>query len=269
MVQIGTIKVATDSGSVSLPVFNVSDIGTGVYDILRVGTPSGVGAIPLVEPADSAFPYVRIGTANHGVLCPHDDSSLFTLVDGFEDGNLSEYTTANNESISSSISYEGTYSVNINNVGGATGFVHAYIDDLGAGITSQGNEYRVFGRCDSITDTQLRFHWGTDPGSLPGSGYSLTLDGDSNLVILRYSGSILDSVSFSGSLLSTSSWYEFVVEWEVGGAMTGSIRREDTGDILGTVSATENTEVDGGLGMSIDSSGFSNAWFDNIGDNTI
>ena len=50
MAQIGDIKVYTATGVQSLPVFELADFGADVYSVFKVYTPSGVGAIPLVDP---------------------------------------------------------------------------------------------------------------------------------------------------------------------------------------------------------------------------
>ena len=61
MAQIGTIKIETSSGSVEVPVFEISDVG---YPVVRVQTSSGVGAINLVDPVDAELDYLRVQTSN-------------------------------------------------------------------------------------------------------------------------------------------------------------------------------------------------------------
>lgn len=91
MAQLGTIKVQTqNNGTVSVPVYNPSDFGSSVYDMLRVQTAGGVGAIPLVAPADASHPYLRVQTQNNGVVAVHNEAALVTptVDEGFEDGTL-------------------------------------------------------------------------------------------------------------------------------------------------------------------------------------
>jgi len=77
MGQIGTIELDTESnGTVTLPVFQTGDSGSGVYEMVRVNCDPGTGFIPFVSPSDSDRPYLRLDTQNHGVLAAHSDATL-------------------------------------------------------------------------------------------------------------------------------------------------------------------------------------------------
>lgn len=126
MAQIGTIKLQTAGGIVEVPVYELSDFGSEVYDMIRVQTGSGIGAIPFTKPADAEHNSLRVQTQNYGVLAAHNEASLMVdynhsasfktsyvqEVDYFEDGNLSEYDTQNQASISGT-SHNGSYSVEV------------------------------------------------------------------------------------------------------------------------------------------------------------
>lgn len=85
--------------------------------MLKVQTPSGVGYIPLVDPSSAAYPYLKIQTANHGILAVHDvASTIISVVDDFEDGNKDGWTS-NKGSVTSS-SYWGTYSLESKDING-------------------------------------------------------------------------------------------------------------------------------------------------------
>lgn len=79
MAQIGTIGVETqNNGTVKVPVFDTADAGSGVHTMWRVQTASGVGFVPLVDPADANLSYIRVQSQNHGVVAVHNKASLFT-----------------------------------------------------------------------------------------------------------------------------------------------------------------------------------------------
>lgn len=125
MVKLGEVKLKVAGETVALPVYEVSDIGSGVYDFIRVKTESGVGVIPFTDPSNAAYQYLRIQTQSQGLLAAHDDVSLSTLVDSFEDADLSEYTITNGGNMSygvdSTHSFNSNYALNIE--GGNGSFV--------------------------------------------------------------------------------------------------------------------------------------------------
>lgn len=74
MAQIGSARVETAGGAVTAPVFELGDSGSGIIEAWRVQTPSGVGFVPLIDPADATHPYHRIETGS-GVFALHDAAS--------------------------------------------------------------------------------------------------------------------------------------------------------------------------------------------------
>lgn len=82
MAQIGTVEVQTqNNGVVQIPIFETGDSGSNVYEFVRVQTPSGVGFIPLVDPADASFPYIRVQSENNGVVAVHNEAQLINYLD--------------------------------------------------------------------------------------------------------------------------------------------------------------------------------------------
>jgi hypothetical protein len=66
MVQIGTIKLQTTTGSIEVPVFEIADVQN---ESLRVQTQNnGVGALNLVDPSKAELNQVRVQTQSNGVL---------------------------------------------------------------------------------------------------------------------------------------------------------------------------------------------------------
>lgn len=93
MAQIGTIRLQTqNNGTVDVPVFDVGDSGSSVYEFVRVQTAGGTGFIPVVDPADASFPYLRVQSQNQGVVAVHNEASLFGYTDNFNTFDSSVWT---------------------------------------------------------------------------------------------------------------------------------------------------------------------------------
>lgn len=116
MPQIGTIRVETDTnGTVEVPVFDTGDSSIEVYEMVRVETDSGTGFIPVVEPVDSKYPYLRVQTENYGVMALHNDALKIAL--DFEDNvnpfSANKSTYQNLSLINNSNTIAGTYSLRV------------------------------------------------------------------------------------------------------------------------------------------------------------
>ena len=73
MAQIGTVRLETqNSGTVDVPVFEPGDSASGIYEYVRVQTASGPGFIPVTDPADATYPYLRVQSANDGIVAVTD-----------------------------------------------------------------------------------------------------------------------------------------------------------------------------------------------------
>lgn len=124
MTQIGTIQVQTDTnGIIDVPVFSTDDTTSQTFDMLRVGTDGGTGFVPLIDPTDAAYPYIRVQTENNDVLAVNDDTGV--LIDSFEDNDLAEWTKTSGTSsdtvdtVTTQV-YSGAYACEIFN-GDSTG----------------------------------------------------------------------------------------------------------------------------------------------------
>lgn len=118
--KYGEVKIQTPNGVQSLPVYNAGSSGGSVYEMLKVETPSGIGYIPLTDPSDAAYPYLKVQTQNHGILAVHDAESVVIsegLVSRYLfEGNVNDSTGSydgNNNGVSFvSSSQEGSQSAN-------------------------------------------------------------------------------------------------------------------------------------------------------------
>lgn len=113
MPQIGEIKVYTESGEVDLPVYSSGDSGSEVHEFLRVHTENGTGFIPLTTEDMAAYPFLKIRTSTEGTLSVNNSPTVDSevLLDGFEDGDLSEWSNTNNVSVTGGRSFQGDNSM--------------------------------------------------------------------------------------------------------------------------------------------------------------
>jgi hypothetical protein len=121
MAQIGTIKIQTQNGERTVPVFDLGDSGSNIYEYLRVRTPSGTGFIPLASLNDAAFSEIRTETQS-GTLAVHKEATLNQIITNglisrwkFENDANDSY--GSNNGSESGVSYstdsqQGSYSVN-------------------------------------------------------------------------------------------------------------------------------------------------------------
>jgi len=94
MAQIGTIKLETqNSGVVDVPVFETGDSASGVYEFVRVETASGTGFIPVTDPADATYPYLRVQSQNNGIVAVTD-----TAGSDIPDSAIAQYDATNEPS---------------------------------------------------------------------------------------------------------------------------------------------------------------------------
>ena len=94
MTQIGTVKLQTqNSGVVDVPVFETGDSASGVFEFVRVETASGTGFIPVTDPADATYPYLRVQSQNNGIVAVTD-----TAGDDIPDSVVARYDASEEES---------------------------------------------------------------------------------------------------------------------------------------------------------------------------
>lgn len=245
MAQIGTIRLETqNSGTVDVPVFDVGDSGSGVYEFLRVQTASGTGFIPVVDPAEASFPYLRIQSQNQGVVAVHNETALGPLPEDFEDNDISDYNQSGSPTITTN-SLEGTYSY------GGGGFIWKT-----SGGPSSGDTFRWLQECTAdsfsgvyyaVTDSSVR------PGSSGGPALFTTLNPDSansGISIYDYdsNGNTIDFVENTGIGVSQNVVYEVETVWS-GNDLTATVT-EQGGAELGSVTYTNTNKTGAGYGFS-------------------
>ena len=234
MAQIGTIKLETGSGPVEVPVFDTGDSGSDVYEFVRVQTSSGTGFIPVVEPADASFPYLRVQSQNQGIVAVHNEATLVQeeIVDDFEDGDLSEYSgpTSNYTIVTSPVKV-GSRALEVDD------------DTTNTTIESTSGLNYYPKRGDRIT-------WWTnaETDARPSVGFG---DNDTDNIIARHAHreqelqlGVPDGTSTVSVSTSSGVWYFNEVLWSDTGDVTYSLYDDDPengGTELASVSASEST----------------------------
>jgi hypothetical protein len=86
MAKKGEVKLETENGLVTLPVYSEGESGSQVSEALRVATETGEGFLPLTDTGSASFPFLRVETGG-GVKALHDSATL-RFEDFFDDGSL-------------------------------------------------------------------------------------------------------------------------------------------------------------------------------------
>lgn len=166
MAQIGTIRVETQNdGTVDVPVFDTGDSGSDVYEFVRVQTEGGTGFIPVVDPADASFPYLRVQSQNNGVVAVHDEAQLINILsnyleDDWNDGSYSRPRTGQED---------GTYTQD-NGDTLSTARVRPNWDELAGDISVSDGELQIDDGDAASTSCDLyagrwKWDWQTANGS--------------------------------------------------------------------------------------------------------
>lgn len=175
-----------------------------------------------------------------------------TIVDDFEDGDLSEYsvgstgyyTTTTARSQNGSYALSGGSSSTSNEYVGSTSGLNAY--------PSPGDTFRFWLYSDSASDTQQRTYWATQgDGSATdeGSGYSVehnSRDGSFNLYRHDSGGQTeLDTVSYA---VADDEWVEIEVRWGTDNTIEADLI--EAGSVVASLGpVTDSNYTSGGIGF--------------------
>lgn len=272
MAQIGTVGVQTqNNGTVSVPVFDTADAGSDVYTMWRVQTASGIGFIPLVDPASASYNYLRVQTENQGVVAVHNEASLlqYSVVDSFADTDFSEWSTPSStltqwdnstptRPVTSPASEE--YAA-ISSDGNST--VYSLPGDGLSTYMQRGRSiktwlYMTSGNPGYPTKTGLLFGIENADSFSYSNGYAITMGQNNELNIEKESTVIQSSDT---QPLGSDSWYQFeVTEYTTDGTIE-AVARDTNLDTLATVSVSNETEFDNnGVGYLIEGNGDGTAY---------
>lgn len=205
-----------------------------------------------------------------------------TLIDSFEDGDLSEYSQSGgnweveDESNAATNAKDGSKLLK-GDPGGDTANEALYSTSGLNTYPSPGDTFKGWARTGDDTsedDEQGPFVYFAVASGAPrsgGRGYQagITNSGssldDTTIKRMDTDGSVTTLASDTSHSYSMSTWYEFEVDWATDGTITFTTYNE-SGTQLNSVSATDTNYSDGGFGVEHGSgsatSGFSTAYWD-------
>lgn len=251
------MKLETGEGTVTLPVYEESDIGPDVYDMVRVMTENGVGVIPFTDEQEASYNFLRVKTENNGIIAAHDNPDLIgtLIVDNFEDNDLDEYgDSVDAWEITSEKVFEGNYALK-----DANGYNELISQN---GLDNYPNQGEVFRASHYITEGSLmEVRWaeqGSESGENNGQSYAVRYrDGKMRIGI---SGSAVNNSWFNSQSIDTSNhnfygvWTETEVEWHSDGLIVARIFEiEDDGsrNLINEMSVSNTNFSDGGISFQM------------------
>jgi len=161
-----------------------------------------------------------------------------TIVDDYEDNDLSEYSNPGAYTTQTGTVYEGTYAVA--NTGSSNNQFLYSTSGLPA-YPQQGDTYSAWAHDYDGGIPEVAY--GVQGSS---SYYSMTVIPDSDEIRIRKETT--DLASNSSVSLSQGNWYECVMTWATDGSMLFEIY-DTSGTKLGDVSTTDGSYTDGGIGL--------------------
>mgnify|MGYP001179975349 FL=1 len=262
MAQIGEIEVYTATGVQTLPIFELADFGADVYSVFKVYTPSGVGAIPLVDPAAGTpdRPWFKVYSDVSGgtVLQGHSAASLgpsYTVIEDFSSAtwlnNYSlQYSTGGLSRVTSpvSISPDSIYSNT-----STTATPYSFSGDGLPQYPGVGDTIECDFQFQTAGSGYFLIYFGAKgPGGQENYGafYRNDMDSLSLRVDARGSGGSLTTISSTTSLTRyINEWLTMKVEFGAGTKTVSVIRKSD-GSTVATTSGS-NTTFDSEVGIGL------------------
>lgn len=268
MGKIGEVKISTDSGDVSLPVFSSGDSGSNVSEALRVHTSSGTGFIPLVDESEAAYPYIRVQT-DRGIMAFNDSESLSKIIDDFEDGDISEYTgetggfavVDGSNSIPDPVSGQYMLEAQVGQIDITSLSGLANYPEPGDTV-----EYWVWPGTSSSDIQDLVFKWAVQGTSRGSDGYQLTIDqaeGEDLRFDLRNGGASTLGTATDINF-QTSEWHRITIDWGTDNSFEIRVYDADGNQKGSTITANDSTFTSGGISFNRWNDASSNQYFDNV-----
>ena len=262
MAQIGEIEVYTATGVQTLPIFELADFVADVYSVFKVYTPSGVGEIPLVDPAAGTpdRPWFKVYSDVSGgkVLQGHSAASLgpsYTVIEDFSSAtwlnNYSlQYSTGGLSRVTSpvSISPDSIYSNT-----STTATPYSFSGDGLPAYPGVGDTIECDFQFQTAGSGYFLIYFGAKgPGGQENYGgfYRNDMDSLSLRIDARGSGGSLSTIASTTSLTRhINEWLTMKVEFGAGTKTVSVIRKSD-GSTVASVSGS-NTTFDSEVGIGL------------------
>jgi len=203
---------------------------------------------------------LRIAVA-FGCLLVFAAAAYATVIEDFEDGNISEYTVIGDVTalVTTAAAHDGTYGLEFRGTDLAEGWI--YRNDAQVHL-QQGDVISLWARTMEVPGGYTRCYCGF--GATPSGCYSAVLAPNTSEFLIQlnsgYSYTNLASVAQSWQL---GHWYKVAIDWQSGGTITAYLYDSDGTTLLNSVTAVDNTFTQGGIAFRSFDSGYA-AYFDTI-----
>jgi len=256
--KFGELRWYDGSSTNGIPVFDKGTSGSSVEEVLGFKTADGIGYVPTASRSDAA--YQQLSFQHSGsTLGLHDGKIASTIVDDFEDGNISEYGGDTGKySVVSSPTASGSRSLEFN----ANGFASIASTSGLNTYPSQGDTFRCRVRIDENDDSS-QVYWAAQSAVSDPDGYkwSIQISNSSFSFIKRESGS---NTTLTSTTVTppTGEFLDVEVDWGSSGGHTLTLF-DSAGSQLAQISATDTTYTSGGIAFLVAPSGAtSGVYFD-------
>ena len=159
------------------------------------------------------------------------------LIEGFESGNLNNYTFGNTFAVTTGAAHNGTYGLEAYSQG------WAYRNDSGAQV-AQGDVLSVWIRFSGSADARAYFGFGA---SSAGTLIFVLAPNTGDILFQENSYTTYTQLNASPQSFLADHWYRAQVDWGIGGNLTGRLYDSDGTTLLNTVNSFSNLYTSGGI----------------------
>lgn len=182
------------------------------------------------------------------------------VIEGFEDGDISEYVVVGiaNPSVTAAAAHDGMYGLDFP---GPVGAGWIYRDDAAVHV-QQGDRISWWTRTPNGTSTRNYLGFGATAGGC----YSVVLGVNTNQLLLQYNnGYGYSNIAAVPHVFAALKWYRVELDWGVGGGMVAYLYDSDGTSLLNSVVAADNVITGGGLAFrSFDLTSGTSGYFDTV-----
>lgn len=179
------------------------------------------------------------GVALAVLIVGAESARAATIIEGFESGNLSQYTSTGvtNATVAGEYAHDGSFGLGIDEGG------WIYRDDAAAQL-AQGDTFSVWIQFDDIANGRAYF------------GFGSSAAGTLSFVLAPNTGDIrfqenpvfgFTELDSTPTAFLADTWYLAEVIWGFGGNLTGNLYGSDGSTLISSVSATSNLFTSGGI----------------------
>ncbi len=165
-----------------------------------------------------------------------------TVIEGFESGNLLQYTTASppvNATVSGTYAHDGAFGLGVG--GQSMGWI--YRNDVAAQV-AQGDTLSAWVMFSEVADARAYFGFGAGPA---GTLSFVLAPNSGDIRFQENPGFSFTELNSSPQTFAADKWYRAEVVWGIGGSLTGNLYDSDGATLLNSVASFSNLFTSGGI----------------------